>query len=165
MSVGKHLVDTAISKKHIDQSIAELLKKVRINRDYWIPYLAGYSKEWQGTPTVFIDCRLPESIPCKSGKSVRSVTIDVTRYLLIHECTEKCLMDELGMPYILAHNLATAAEKTAVEADGFSWDDYSNALKPFITAATHKPKDKESPEGLDKRPYVQEKFPGIDQMA
>ena len=159
MCTGKHLVDTAISRKHIDQSIAELKKKVTLNFDYWIPYLAGYSVDWKKNPTVYIDCRLPKKITYK-GKS-----LDVIRYLLIHECTEKSLMDELGMPYILAHNLATAAERTAVEADGGDWDFYTDSLKPWISLATKKPPERESPENLDKRCYVQEKAPMLDRMA
>jgi len=159
MSIGKHLVDPAISKKHIDQSISALLKRVTLNREYWIPYLAGYSVEWTKDPTVFIDSRLPKDVLYKGKK------YDVTRYLVIHECVEKCLMDELGMHYVLAHNLATAAERTAVEADGHSWDGYTEALKPFIQLATRKPPDIDSPKTLDKRPYVQEKAPYLDRMA
>lgn len=160
MCTGKHLVDPAISKTHIDQSIKELLKKVTINREFWIPYLAGYSKDdWKDNPIVYMDCRLPKELVTTWYK------IDITRYLLIHECVEKCLMDELGMPYILAHNLATAAEKTAVEADGHSWTVYTNSLTPYIREAEKQPEGKESPKALDKRPYEQEKAPILAKMA
>lgn len=165
MSIGKHLVDPAISKKNLDLSIAALLKKVTINRDYWIPYLAGYSVEWEKHPTVFIDFRLPERIYCKASARGKPILVDVTRYLLIHECVEKCLMDDLGMHYELAHNLATAAERTAVEADGYSWDAYTDGLIPWIQRVTFKPSEKESPKNLDKRPYEQCKFSGLKKMA
>lgn len=165
MSIGKHLVDPAISKKHIDQSIAELLKRITLNRDYWIPYLAGYSKDWKTQATVFIDYRLPAKVYCKAGGHGTPVLIDVTRYLLIHECTEKSLMDDLGMPYILAHNLATGAERTAVEADGYAWDAYTDGLKPWIRRALYQPADQVAPKNLDLRPYIQEKFPGLKQLV
>lgn len=160
MSVGKHKCpDSALSKKHIDQSIKALLKKVKVVRDFWTPYLAGYSIEWVDEPTVFIDPRLPKTL--KHGNKV----IDITRYLLIHECVEKCLMHDLGMPYELAHNLATAAEKSAVEADGISWAVYTELLQPYIRVAVIKPKGLESSPKLDKTPYIQEKAKFLDQMA
>lgn len=159
MSVGKHIIpDDALSKRHIDKSIDALLDKVKINRDYWIPYLAGYSTDWDGNPHVFIDSRLPEKLEHKG------VTYSITRYLLIHECVEKCLMHDLGMHYLLAHNIATGAEKSAVEADGLSWKIYTDLLQPYIRRATLKPEDKESPEDLDKAPYEQEHFAGLDKM-
>lgn len=161
MCTGKHKIpDSALSKKHIDQSIKILLQKVRIVRDYWVPYLAGYSMEWMHDPIVFIDFRLPETLTTRSGR-----VIDITRYLVIHECVEKSLMHDLGLPYELAHNLATAAERTAVEADGFSWAEYTELLQPFIRSAVFKPKGKESPINIDKTPYVQERFAGLDKMA
>lgn len=160
MSTAKHLKipDDAISRTHIDQSIDELLKRVTICRDYWIPYLAGYNTEWKDHPVVFIDPRLPEKL------TYDNETIPVTRYLIIHESVEKCLMNELGMPYILAHNLATAAEKTACEADGYSWYAYTLALKPYIKMVEKKA-DVDSPSDLDKTPYIQEKAPMLSQMA
>lgn len=166
MSTGTHLVDPAISKKHIDQSIDALMKRVTVNTEFWIPYLAGYSIDWKNQPpTVFHDPRLPERLPYPGSAVNGETTIDVMRYLLIHECTEKCLMDELGMPYILAHNLATAAEKTAVEADGYSWDIYTNLLTPYIKLVETKPDDLTSPANLDTRPYVQEHFSGLSEMS
>lgn len=165
MSVGVHhthlhIPDSALSRHHVDESINALLAKVTINRDYWIPYLAGYNTDWKDKPTVFIDYRLGDKIHYK-GKM-----IEVTRYLLIHECVEKCLMDELGMHYLLAHNLATGAEKSAVEADGHDWADYTYCLDPYINiVARDQPKGKVSPDNLDKTPYVQEKYPKLDLMA
>jgi hypothetical protein len=160
MSVGKHKIpDSALSRTHIDESIKALLKKVRVVRDYWIPYLAGYSMEWVDDPIVFIDQRLPKTL--MDGNKV----YDVTRYLIIHECVEKCLMHDLGLPYELAHNLATAAEKSAVEADGLSWAVYTKLLQPYIRQATYKPKNLESPTIIDFTPYLQEHFSGLDKMA
>jgi hypothetical protein len=160
MSVGKHKIpDSALKRVHIDESIKALMEKVSIVRDYWIPYLAGYSVEWVEDPIVYIDSRLPKTL--MDGNKA----YDVTRYLLIHECVEKCLMHDLGMHYELAHNLATAAEKSAVEADGLSWAVYTKLLQPYIRQATYKPKDLESPTNLDKTPYIQENFAGLEKMA
>lgn len=159
MSVGKHNVpDSALSRKHIDQSIAALLKKVTVVRDFWVPYLAGYSNEWVNNPTVYIDKRLPKTLT--EGNKV----YDITRYLLIHESVEKCLMHDLGFHYILAHNLATGSEKSAVEADGLSWAIYTRILQPYIRQAVHQPQMLKAPTDLDITPYVQEKAPFLDKL-
>ena len=78
------------------------------------------------------------------------------RYVLIHESIEKCLMELLGLDYLPAHYLATAAEKSAVEADGFSWPLYCTAIKPAITAALKKKNGLHVPSDLDDTPYQQE---------
>lgn len=159
MCTGKHIIpDSALSRKHIDQSIAALLEKVTVVRDCWVPYLAGYSTEWVEHPTVFIDSRLPKTLT--EGNKV----YDITRYLLIHETVEKCLMHDLGFHYILAHNLATGAEKSAVEADGLSWAVYTRLLQPYIRQAVHRPNGLKAPSILDIAPYIQEKAPFLDKL-
>lgn len=159
MSVGKHtLPDAALSRRHIDQSIAALLKKVTVARDFWVPYLAGYSTDWVENPTVFIDHRLPKTLT--EGNKL----YDITRYLLIHESVEKCLMHDLGFHYVLAHNLATGSEKAAVEADGLSWALYTKVLQPYIRQAVHRPSGLAAPPRLDIAPYVQEKAPFLDKL-
>lgn len=152
MSTGHNKVpDQALSKTHIDQAIDTLLKRVDIDNQHWIPYLGGYSEDWKKHPEVYYDARFPDSLKI-GGK-----TMQPYRYILIHECVEKALMDELGLSYEVAHDFATSAEKSAVEADGFNWAIYTHALQPYIKEVIHKPDDLEAPKDLDLAPYVQER--------
>ena len=147
VSTGIH--DKAISQTDIDEAIKALANKVRIEHQYWVPYLGGYSKDWTH-PCVYINSTFPDKL--KAGAKV----MQPWRYLLIHESVEKCLMDELSLPYTIAHTIATAAERTAVEADGYSWDAYTDALKKPIQQARKDMDDRPLPPDLDKRPYQQE---------
>jgi hypothetical protein len=60
--------------------------RVGVNRDYDIPYIAGYSRDGN---TVFIDRHLPRSFRWLAK------TVRVEPFLLIHEIVEKALLDEL----------------------------------------------------------------------
>jgi hypothetical protein len=151
MSTGHNKVaDQALSKAHIDEAISTLLKLVGIDNKHWIPYLGGYSKDWDKHPEVYFDERFPDTL--KVGGKV----MQPYRYILIHECVEKSLIDRLGLSYEVAHDFATGAEKSAVEADGFNWAMYTHALRPYIREVVNKPTDLEAPKDLDLTPYVQE---------
>lgn len=156
MSTG--VPDKAISREDVDTAIKALAQRIRLDGSYWIPYLAGYSKDWS-KPCVYINAGFPDNLAI-GGKAMKPY-----RYLLIHESIEKCLMDELGLPYAVAHTFATAAERTAVEADGFSWAEYTHALqKPIQSARTdalHRP----VPPDLDERPYQQDRDPILTKMV
>jgi phosphatase NudJ len=112
------------------------LRNTIVDRRYWVPGLAGSNLEGS---TTYIDSRLPESFK----------GYHTDKYLLIHEVTEKWLMDKLGFDYGYAHNIALAAERYAVEADGLEWNEYESFMWNFI----HKycmphmvPKDKRPPD-------------------
>ena len=45
-------------------------------------------------------------------------TIDTDRFLILHEEVEKTLIDQLGLHYLHAHQIATRAEEAAVRAAG-----------------------------------------------
>ena len=104
-----------------ESHLAAGMRNVVVDRDYWMPGLAGSNLD--GTKT-YIDSRLPEYF---NG-------VQTDKYLLIHEVTEKWLMDKLGFDYGYAHNIALASEKYAVEADGLSWDEYEKHMWDFIHA-------------------------------
>ena len=95
-----------------------------VNRNYEVPFLAGYSKDGK---TVYIDKRLPPQFTTKSGK-----VIDVCKYLVVHEVTEKHLEDTKGYKYQYAHEIATGVERKAVEADGIDWDEYENYMLKMV---------------------------------
>jgi hypothetical protein len=157
-AVSTGVPDKAISHTDIDEAIKALAGRVDINNKYWIPYLAGYSKDWSH-PCVYINSTFPDTLNV-DGKTMRP-----WRYLLIHESVEKCLMDELGLPYAIAHTFATAAERTAVEADGFSWNAYATALHKPINQARNNKDEKPVPPDLDERPYREEKDPILSKMT
>jgi hypothetical protein len=151
MSTGDKVPDKAIDKAEIDEAIKMLMQHVDIDNEHWIPYLGGYSNDWDNNPEVYFDARFPDTLRV-GGKEMKPY-----RYILIHECVEKCLMDELKLSYVIAHTFATAAEKSAVEADGFNWDMYTMALKGPIKEVLKKPENLEAPKDLDISPYEQEK--------
>ena len=76
-----------------------------VNRDYDIPYIAGYSVDGH---TVFIDRHLPRTFRWLMR------TVRVEPFLLTHEIVEKALLDELRLHYLHAHQIAVRAERDAV---------------------------------------------------
>ena len=151
MSTGhRRIPDSALSKAHIDEAISTLLKHVEIDHHHWVAYLGGYSKDWENHPEVYFDARFPDSL------KVGGKTMQPFRYILIHEAVEKSLIDELGLSYDVSHDFATAAERSAVEADGFNWALYTAALRPYFGMATKKPDDLEAPSDIDLTPYIQD---------
>ena len=95
-----------------------------LNTRYEIPYLAGYS---QNGDTLYIDKRLPRWFTLKNGK-----TIDIHKYLAVHERVEKHLEDTKGYKYAFAHEKATGEERKAVEKDGIDWDEYQGYMLKMV---------------------------------
>jgi hypothetical protein len=146
MSSGHHQLDPALARKVVDRSLAALLRDVRVVTRYWVPLLGGTARDWS-RPIVYIDGRFPDQL------LVEGRLMHPHRYIVVHECVERVLMDELGLPYLGgAHTFATAAEQSAVEADGFSWNGYTVALRPYIALARTKPETMIIAPGLDMRP-------------
>lgn len=50
----------------------------------------------------------------------KKIKIKIDRPLLVHEVTEKSLMDKLDLDYETAHELATAAEKKFIQQNNIS---------------------------------------------
>jgi hypothetical protein len=151
MASGQKEIDPALSPADLAAAIRTLWHDVIVDNRWWVPELGGTARDWV-RKTVYFDHRLPRKLVI-GGK-----TMDVFRYLLIHECVERTLMDELGLPYALAHTFATGAERAAVEADGFSWNDYTLALRPWIKLARTKPKGVAMAPGIDDRPMRADHF-------
>jgi hypothetical protein len=117
--------------------------KFSLNRDYDIPYLAGYSKDGR---IVYIDRHLPTSL------RIGGRLVHIFPFLIVHERTEKALLDFAGMRYNEAHELATLAEHKELERHGVSSTLYEKALDPYIKADQHE-KIQRIPAELDFRPY------------
>lgn len=149
MSCGHKRVGQGMGSAEVEKALrnpdvqSNVQRKFRLNRDYDLPYLAGYSKD---ASTIYVDRHLPERI--KIGPRL----VDVRSFLETHERVEKAIIDALGWKYPAAHEVATAAERRQVISAGLSWQAYSTALRPYIKADEVE-KLKSVPQDLDLRPY------------
>lgn len=125
---------------------AELKRPFKVDKTHDVPFLGGMSKDGK---TVYIDRHLPALITIGHKK------VNVLPYILVHERTEKAIMDQMGYTYSSAHNLATKAEHRKVREHGLKPADYEKALKPYIKADEHEKITKPPPD-LEPRPYLQE---------
>jgi len=133
-------------------AVQAILRRVRVvNREYDIPYLAGYSIDGH---TVFIDRHLPRTFRWLL-KMVR-----VEPFILTHEIVEKALLDELRLHYLHAHQIAIRAERDAVKAAGVSWWAYQGFMKRHEKAIEEETLVK-VPAALDLTPYRDEKDFGL----
>jgi len=136
-----------VSSLMIDRALDAIVRRVKIlDRTHDIPYLAGYSIDGK---TIYIDRHLPRTFPYKGRE------IEVDRYLILHEEVEKTLIDQLGLHYLHAHQIATRAEEAAVRADRISWREYDRFMQKHVKEA-----DDEQltnvPANLDLKPYRDE---------
>jgi hypothetical protein len=126
--IGAHkrlrLPDTYVSSLMLDRALDAIAARVGpYDREHDIPYLAGYSLDGK---TIYIDRHLPRSF------LYRGRTIEVDRYLLLHEEVEKTLIDQLGLHYQHAHQIETRAEEAAVRADSVSWRAYDRFMQQYV---------------------------------
>src|SRR5256714_15039808 len=133
-----------ISDDVMSDVVRALRKRVRnVDHSFDIPYIAGYSTDAR---TVYIDRHLPRSFRSWTSR------VYVTPFLVTHEIVEKALLDELGLHYLHAHQIALRTERAAVEAAGISWRTYEGFMKKH-----EKPIEEEKlqkvPRVLDLTPY------------
>ena len=138
--------DTLVSSEMLEQALREILGRVQVDRTWDVPYLAGYSRNGK---TIYIDRHLPASFRTRG----REVPID--QFLILHEAIEKSLIDELGLVYQHAHQIALRAEEQAVRAEGVSWREYDRFMQGFIKEAGDERLDRIPPD-LDIKPYRDE---------
>jgi len=138
--------DWLVSHIMLDLALNTILARIKINRKYDIPYLAGYSKNGK---TIYIDRHMPESFTYK-GKKIKT-----DRYLILHEAVEKTLIDKLGLHYQYAHQIALRTEQAAVRADKISWKDYDRFMQKYIKVIGDESLTKVPP-NLDTKPYRDE---------
>ena len=81
--------------------------------------------------------------------------VDVDRYLIMHEEVEKTLIDQLGLHYLHAHQIATRAEEAAVRAEGILWRDYDRFMQKYVKHIGDERLQK-VPADLDLKPYRDE---------
>ena len=127
--------------------VKALLRRIKVNHEYDIPYIAGYSLDAR---TVFIDRHLPRQFQWLMKK------VRVAPFLATHEIVEKTLLDELRLHYLHAHQIALRTERDAVKAAGLSWWAYQRFMKKH-EKAIEKEKLLKVPATLDLTPYRDEK--------
>lgn len=142
-----HGPDWYVSALILERTLDAIAKRLVINRDYHVPYLAGYSTDGK---VVYIDRDLPRWLPVRGGKRM-----DVDRYLLMHEGVEKALIDAYDLKYQHAHQIALRTEEALVRADGFTWREYDQAMQQYIKEV-EEAKPLHLPPDLDLKPYVDE---------
>jgi hypothetical protein len=136
-----------VSSLMLDRALDAILRRVeKLDRTHDIPYLAGYSVDGN---TIYIDRHLPRTMAYKGRK------VEVDRYLIMHEEVEKTLIDQLGLHYLHAHQIATRAEEAAVRADGILWRDYDRFMQKYVKHIGDE-RLKKVPEDLDLKPYRDE---------
>ena len=142
-----HIPVWYVSSLMLDRALDAILRRVKkLDRKHDIPYLAGYS---QDGGTIYIDRHLPKMMNYKGRK------IDVDRFLIMHEEVEKTLIDQLGLHYLHAHQIATRAEEAAVRAEGILWRDYDRFMQKYVKHIGDE-RLKKVPGDLDLKPYRDE---------
>jgi hypothetical protein len=136
-----------VSNLMLDRALDAIVRRVKkFDRKHDIPYLAGYSQDGK---TIYIDRHMPKSF--KLGGRV----IDTDRFLILHEEVEKTLIDQLGLHYLHAHQIATRAEQSAVRAAGVRWHDYDRFMQKYVKRIGDERLTK-VPDDLDTKPYRDE---------
>ena len=118
------------------------VNSIPVIRKYDIPYLCGYSKDAR---KIYFDRNFNSKF---NGK-------DITKFLKIHEYSEKALIDFFDLDYEKAHKFATNFEREAVRAAGINWEKYTDHLDPYIKQVEHE-QIKSVPKDLDLTPYKDE---------
>lgn len=133
----------------LNKSIHAIVRKVKINHQYDIPYIAGYSKSGK---TIYVDRRLPLYLTTKKNQKIK-----IEQYLVLHEIIEKSLIKELGhIYYEYAHEIATIAELEAVKRNKINVKEYNEFMAKYAKKIEHE-QVRKSPKDLDLKPYLDEK--------
>ena len=136
-----------VSSLMMDRALDAMVRRVKnLDRDHDIPYLAGYSRDGK---TIYIDRHMPPSF------RYRGRDIDTDRFLILHEEVEKTLIDQLGLHYLHAHQIATRAEQAAVRAAGIEWRAYDRFMQKYVKEIGDERLTK-VPANLDEKPYRDE---------
>jgi hypothetical protein len=136
-----------ISGLMMDRALDAIVRRAKtIDRRHDIPYLAGYSRNGK---IIYIDRHMPETMRY-GGRD-----INTDRYLILHEEVEKTLIDQLGLHYLHAHQIASRAEQAAVRAAGIRWHDYDRFMQKYVKRIGDERLTK-VPADLDLKPYRDE---------
>jgi hypothetical protein len=136
-----------VSSLMMDRALDAVVRRVKkLDRNHDIPYLAGYSQDGK---TIYIDRHMPSTM------RFRGREINTDRFLILHEEVEKTLIDQLGLHYLHAHQIATRGEEAAVRAAGVRWRDYDRFMQKYVKRIGDERLSK-IPGDLDLKPYRDE---------
>jgi len=136
-----------VSSIMMERALDAVVRRARkLDRKHDIPYLAGYSLDGR---TIYIDRHMPRAF------KFRGRTVETDRFLILHEEVEKTLIDQLGLHYLHAHQIATRAEEAAVRACGIKWRDYDRFMQKHVKTIGDERLTK-VPRDLDLKPYRDE---------
>jgi len=136
-----------VSRLMMDRALDAIVRRVKkFDRAHDIPYLAGYSTDGK---TIYIDRHMPRSFR-HNGRE-----IDTDRFLVLHEEVEKTLIDQLGLHYLHAHQIALRTEQAAVRAAGVDWREYDGFMQRYVKRIGDERLTKVPPD-LDLKPYRDE---------
>jgi hypothetical protein len=142
-----------LTPKNMRETIADLMKTIKVVRSYDIPYLAGYSVDGL---TFYVDSDV-EPMPYEDR------AIDIVPFFMLHEFVEKSillLLKKQGViiegAYMIAHQVAYAAETMAIEMEKIDRKAYDAFWMGLLKKAGDK-KDPKCPPDLDIEPYKDEK--------
>jgi hypothetical protein len=136
-----------VSSLMMDRALDAVVRRVKkLDRKHDIPYLAGYSQDGN---TIYIDRHMPQMLRYQRRQ------IDTDRFLILHEEVEKTLIDQLGLHYLHAHQIATRAEQAAVRASGVRWRDYDRFMQKYVKHIGDE-RLRKVPRDLDLKPYRDE---------
>jgi hypothetical protein len=139
--------DTLVRASMLNRAVLEILKRVTLDCEHDIPYLAGYSVDRK---KIYIDRHLQKRFCDHTG-----CHHEVDKFLILHEATEKAMIDCWGLHYQHAHQIALRAEEAAVRAAGIEWRDYDRFMQQWIKRADSGKLTK-VPANLDLTPYLDE---------
>jgi hypothetical protein len=138
--------DTVISHSILQQAERAVRSSVKVNRNYDVPYIAGYSIDGG---TIYIDCDLPKTLSYDGKRA------DILPFVILHESVEKSLVDQLGLIDQHAHQFAQRLEQAAIRDAGISWRKYDAFIQAHLKNAEGRP-DLHIPPDLDLKPYRDE---------
>ena len=137
----------------MDLFIKDMLEATKLNREYDIPYLAGYSKSGK---KFYIDFDMPKGYINKAGTFVPT-----DKYLMVHEFIEKTLEEQflkkgIDAPYQICHQVALRVERLAVENDNADWNEYNKFMMREVKKIGSRKDYTNVPKDLDLKPYYDE---------
>lgn len=138
-----------VNDKDLFKALEKIRAKAIINREFDIPYLAGYSTNDDSKQIViYID----KDLPLKEfiGNDVKML---VDNFLVSHELTELFLQKLFKMDYEESHKLALQIEKSLVVNAGVNWNEYCDFFKEWIPKIGEK-KVTSTPPDLNLKPYT-----------
>ena len=124
----------------------DLLQAVHVDRDHSIGYCGGYSKDGK---TIYVDHDIDTKFKF-GGKEA-----EIIKFLVVHECVEKALMEMYDLDYAPAHALATAAEDAVIAAcyGPEAVKEYGKQWEKQIAKVVARKEHPTPPDDLDPRPY------------